>query len=351
MGPTQAHSTRTATRILALLAVIFLSIWMMSCGTSSNTTTTTPTPAPTPTPTPTPTPPPTGGGGGSSVAVTTETIVTGVSVPWSLVFAPDGRLFFTEQRGNLKIYNNGQVTTAYQVNTPGGLDGMTGLVLDPNFAMNHRLFVFYCVAGTPEHCMIDRLIENNGVATHEAFIFDFPTGNRDHIGGRMKIGPDGFLYLTTGDQQNNAQSQDPSSVAGKILRMDLDGNAQGGGGFANPYVFAMGFRDPEGLAWDASGNLYGSDHGPESNDEINLIQVGKNYRVANLHRSLQQSGVCRSREALDSGNRRAFGYDVLYRHGDSAMDGKSLRRLTGTRRQYVCTPRGSAGNQWIDRGQ
>jgi aldose sugar dehydrogenase len=273
MGPTQAHSTRTATRILALLVVIFLSIWMMSCGTSSNTTTTTPAPAPTPTPTP----PPTGGGGSSSVAVTTETIVTGVSVPWSLVWAPDGRLFFTEQRGNLKIFNNGQVTTAYHVNTPGGLDGMTGLVLDPNFSTNHRLFVFYCVAGTPEHCMIDRLIENNGVATHDAFIFDFPTGNRDHIGGRMKIGPDGFLYLTTGDQQNNALSQDPSSPAGKILRMDFDGNAQGGGGFTNPFVFAMGFRDPEGLAWDASGNLYGSDHGPSSNDEINLIQAGKNY--------------------------------------------------------------------------
>ena len=277
MGPTQAHSTRTATRLLVLLAVIFFSIWMMSCGTSSNTTTTT-TPTPAPTPAPTPMPPPGGGGGGSSVAVTTETIVTGVSVPWSLVFAPDGRLFFTEQRGNLKILNNGQVTTAYSVNTPGGLDGMTGLVLDPNFATNHRLFVFYCLAGAaPEHCMIDRLIENNGVATHEAFIFDFPTGNRDHIGGRMKIGPDGLLYLTTGDQQNNALSQDPSSLAGKNLRMDLNGNAQGGGGFANPFVFAMGFRDPEGLAWDAAGNLYASDHGPNSNDEINLVQAGRNY--------------------------------------------------------------------------
>jgi glucose/arabinose dehydrogenase len=209
--------------------------------------------------------------------VTTEVIASGLTVPWSLQFAPDGRLFFTEQSGQLKIWNNGQVTVAYHVNVPNGLDGMTGMVLDPNFAMNHRLFVFYCLMGTPEHCMIDRLIEANGVATHEAFIFDFPTVNRDHIGGRMKIGPDGLLYLTTGDQQNNPFSQDPTSLAGKVLRMDLDGNPQGGGGFANPFVFAMGFRDPEGLAWDAAGNLYGSDHGPTANDEINLIQAGKNY--------------------------------------------------------------------------
>jgi aldose sugar dehydrogenase len=268
MGPTHAHSFLSSTRIATIFILIALTIMMMACGAgTSNTTTTMPTPSPTPTPTPTPNP----------VMVTTETVVGGLTVPWSLQFAPDGRLFFTEQKGDLKIFSTGQTTVAYQVATPGGLDGMTGMVLDPNFATNHRLFVFYCKTGTPEHCQIERLIETNGVAKSDAIIFGFDTGNRDHIGGRLKIGPDGFLYLTTGDQQNNALAQDPTSLAGKILRMDLDGNAQGGGGFANPFVFAMGFRDPEGLAWDASGNLYASDNGPTSNDEIDLVQAGKNY--------------------------------------------------------------------------
>jgi aldose sugar dehydrogenase len=201
----------------------------------------------------------------------------GLSVPWSLQFAPDGRLFFTEQRGNLKIFNNGTVTTAYHVSTPGGLDGMTGMALDPNFATNHRLFVFYCTDLSNEHCRLERLIENNGTATLDKVLLDFPTGNRQHIGGRMKFGPDGLLYLATGDQYNPPLAQDPNILPGKILRMDADGNAQGGGGFPNPYIFAMGFRDPEGLAWDASGNLYGSDHGPHSDDEVNFIQIGKNY--------------------------------------------------------------------------
>ena len=133
MGPTQAHPSRTATRILALLAVTFLSIWMMSCGTSSNTTTTTPTPAPTPTPTPTPTPPPTGGGGGSSVAVTTETIVSGVSVPWSLVFAPDGRLFCTGH-DNPEIYilriPDGGSSLVLEDVVPTMIHGQ-GIALDP----------------------------------------------------------------------------------------------------------------------------------------------------------------------------------------------------------------------------
>ena len=287
MGPTHAYSSTSSARILTVLFTPIFTIGMLDCGTGSKTSTTT-------------NPPPasgsgtggsggsgggtggsggSGGGGGSTVTPTTEVVVgSGLSVPWSLQFAPDGRLFFTEQRGNLKIYNNGTVTTAYHQDVPVGLDGMTGMVLDPNFASNHRLFVFYCLMDkTPEHCMIDRLIENDGVATRDKIIFDFPTVNRDHIGGRMKIGPDGLLYLTTGDQDNTAFPQDPNALPGKVLRMDLDGNAQGGGGFTNPYVFAMGFRDPEGIAWDASGNLYGSDHGPTSNDEINLIQAGKNY--------------------------------------------------------------------------
>ena len=154
---------------------------------------------------------------------------------------------------------------------------MTGVALDPNFASNHRVFVFYCLgSATAEHCRVERLIENGTTATSDKVLLDFPTVNRDHIGGRLKVGPDGMLYLTTGGQDNTALAQDPTSYAGKILKMDLDGNAMGAG-LANPYVYTLGHRDPQGRAWDSSGALYESEHGPVSNDEINLIEAGKNY--------------------------------------------------------------------------
>jgi aldose sugar dehydrogenase len=220
-------------------------------------------------------------GGPSSVQLTTETMASGLTVPWSLQFAPDDRLFFTEQKGDLRVLSNGMVQAAPVYDRTsvslGGLDGMTGMALDPDFVNNHHIYVFYCFGQIPnEHCRVERLLENNGTATLDKVLLDFTTVDRDHIGGRLKVGPDSLLYLTTGDQRDLALPQDPSSFAGKILRMDFDGNAMGAG-LANAYVLALGFRDPEGLAWDSSGALYATDHGPTSNDEVNLIQMGQNY--------------------------------------------------------------------------
>jgi glucose/arabinose dehydrogenase len=200
-----------------------------------------------------------GGGGSSSVPITTETVASGLTIPWFLQFAADGRLFFTERIGALRVLNNGtvQATPVYDKTsvTSGGLDGMTGMALDPDFASNHRIYVFYCFGTIPnEQCRAERLIESNGAATLDKVLLEFTTVNRDHIGGRLKVGPDNLLYLTTGDQLTEALVQDPASIAGKILRMDF-----------------------EGLAWDSTGTLYATDHGPVSDDEVNLVQMGKNY--------------------------------------------------------------------------
>ncbi len=263
MGPKDA--IRFSARCGALCIVLVFPLFMPACGNGS------PSPVNAP-----------GGGGSSSVPITTETVASGLTIPWSLQFAPDGRLFFTERIGALRVLNNGtvQATPVYDKTsvTPGGLDGMTGMALDPDFASNHRIYVFYCFGTIPnEHCRAERLIESNGAATLDKVLLEFTTVNRDHIGGRLKVGPDNLLYLTTGDQLTEALAQDPASIAGKILRMDFEGNAMGGAGFANAYVFAKGFRDPEGLAWDSTGTLYATDHGPVSNDEVNLVQMGKNY--------------------------------------------------------------------------
>jgi glucose/arabinose dehydrogenase len=162
--------------------------------------------------------------------------------------------------------------------TAGGEAGLTGMALDPNFASNHFIYVFWCHKTTPTSCDVQRLIENNGAATFDKTLLTYEESANDHTGGRLKIGPDNMLYLSVGDWDNPPLAQDPSTFAGKILRFNLDGTAAAANPDPSaPYVYASGFRDPQGLAWDSSGQLYGTDHGPTANDEVNIINAGSNY--------------------------------------------------------------------------
>jgi len=112
----------------------------------------------------------------------------------------------------------------------------------------------------------------------EVYILDKIPGARFHNGGRLKFGPDEKLYITTGDAQESDLSQDINSLAGKILRINPDGTVPTDNPFENSYVFAYGLRNPQGLSWHPiTGELFASDHGPNSQDEINKILPGKNY--------------------------------------------------------------------------
>lgn len=221
-----------------------------------------------------------GSGSGSTVELVTETIASGLNVPWALAFAPDGRLFFTEQRGRLRVMVDGRVisTPVYDKTSvsPGGESGMLGLALDPNFSSNHRLYVYYCFNGEGLRCRVERLVESNNSASLDKVLWEAP-GGEHHNDGRIKFGPDGLLYVGYGDIWRLELAQDMSNPAGSILRMDTDGNAKGTGFSGSPYSYSKGHRNPQGLAWDSSGALYSTEHGPESNDEVNLIMPGRNY--------------------------------------------------------------------------
>ena len=98
-----------------------------------------------------------------------------------------------------------------------------------------------------------------------------------HNGGRVKIGPDHKLYVTTGDAGDKANAQERQSLAGKILRLALDGKVPADNPFPHSYVFSYGHRNPQGLAWNEDGHLYSAEHGPTAHDEINRIVPGHNY--------------------------------------------------------------------------
>jgi glucose/arabinose dehydrogenase len=118
--------------------------------------------------------------------------------------------------------------------------------------------------------------EKEGWAETAVLLEEIP-GSHIHNGGRVKIGPDGKIYVTTGDAAVPEWAQDVESLAGKILRLEMDGSIPKDNPYPNSPVFSYGHRNPQGLAWDEKGHLYASEHGSDAHDELNKIEAGKNY--------------------------------------------------------------------------
>jgi glucose/arabinose dehydrogenase len=257
-------------KFLLTLLVCSLVAVSLSCGGGTST----PTPPGTVTPPPAPTPP----AGSTAVDLVTEQVIGNIDLPWELVFAPDGRWFFTERAGRVRVRDaDGNLLDepAFTEPTPNTEAGMLGLALDPNFSVNHFVYLFTCP--TQDHCHLLRLFEGNSKLTVDKTLLELDGGPR-HMAGRIKFGPDGFLYVGYGDIGNSANAQSLDNLAGKILRMTADGVPAPGNPFPEqPMIYALGFRDPQGLAWDSSNQLYGTDHGENSHDEVNIIFAGSNY--------------------------------------------------------------------------
>lgn len=212
-----------------------------------------------------------------------EVVATGLEVPWALAFAPDGRLFFTERPGRVRVIENGQLQAKPLITLPAvstGESGLMGLALDPQFAQNHYLYVIYTRReglGNLQN-RVSRFTVENGQAVNETTLLENIPGASNHDGGRLKFGPDGKLYITTGDAQSPSLSQDINFLRGKILRLNADGTMPSDNPFPGLPVYTFGHRNPQGLAWDArTGLFFSTEHGPVGNDEVNLIEAGRNY--------------------------------------------------------------------------
>lgn len=211
-----------------------------------------------------------------------EITAQGLQAPRAIDISMDGRIFITEKRGSIRVVENGTLLAEplgdIKVENIGD-GGLLGLTLHPNFTQNHMFYVYYTYSNnTGLYNRVLMLQESNNRIIDSKTIVDGIPGGEYRDGGRIKFGPDGKLYVSTGDASNPELSQDLNSLAGKILRVNEDGTIPQDNPFSNSSVYAYGFRNPQGLAWDIeSGELYASDQGAAGNDEINLVLPGKNY--------------------------------------------------------------------------
>ncbi|HXE71906.1 MAG TPA: PQQ-dependent sugar dehydrogenase [Candidatus Nitrosotenuis sp.] len=214
--------------------------------------------------------------------VTLQVYLGNLSFPVTMAFAPDGRLFFNElQTGQVRVVSAQGTLLARPFATEtvetSGERGLLGLALHPDFSRNGLVYILYSdPAGV--HRVV-RYTDRDNVGADRTLLIDGLPSNGNHNGGNLAFGPDGMLYLTTGDSGTPARAQDPDDLAGKVLRFRDDGSVPPDNPFGatNP-VYAMGLRNSFDLAFmPSTGSLYASENGPDCDDEINRILAGGNY--------------------------------------------------------------------------
>lgn len=213
-------------------------------------------------------------------------IVQGLNFPWEILWGPDNFIWMTERGGKISCVNpaTGSVTTVFTISEvfANGEGGLLGMILHPNFASTPQVFVAYNYMKSGSYVKkIVRYTYNGTTLINPVVIIDNIAAAWIHNGCRLLISSDLKLFITNGDAGNDALPQNASSVNGKILRLNLDGSIPSDNPVAgNPY-WTLGHRNPQGLVF-ANNTLFSSEHGPDTDDEINIIEKGRNYGWPNV---------------------------------------------------------------------
>jgi glucose/arabinose dehydrogenase len=214
--------------------------------------------------------------------VDSTTLISGLDTPWEILWGPDNYLWFTERKGTVSRLNpeNGQRNVILTIPDvfEYGEGGLLGMALHPDFQNNPAVYLVYNY--TSGSLIKERLVKynwNGSELTNAETLIENISANSYHNGSRLVFGPDGNLYMSTGDAGNTSNSQNMNSLSGKILRINQDGSIPADNPFPASYIWALGLRNTQGLAFSPEGILYGSEHGPDTDDELNLLESGRNY--------------------------------------------------------------------------
>ncbi|MCB2376302.1 PQQ-dependent sugar dehydrogenase [Hymenobacter sp. BT635] len=224
--------------------------------------------------------------GATTVSVTPLT--TNLAIPWELIWGPDNFIWMTERGGRISRVNpaTGQLTALLTVPdvTPTGESGLLGMVLHPDFSTSPYVYIVYnyTEGGLKEKLVRYTYNAAAGTLSSPLVLLGNIPATTTHSGSRLLILPDRTLLMTTGDAQLLPEAQNPASLNGKILRLNLDGTVPANNPTPGSLVYTRGHRNPQGLVRATNGKVYSSEHGPNNDDEINLIEAGRNYGWPNV---------------------------------------------------------------------
>ncbi|MBI2036660.1 PQQ-dependent sugar dehydrogenase [Candidatus Microgenomates bacterium] len=223
-----------------------------------------------------------------SEAATTETILENLEIPWEIAFLPTGEMLITQRPGKLiKVGSQKEIIEVEGV-AHIGEGGLLGMALDPAFADNNFVYLYLTGKnGSQFSNRVERYKLYGSKLVERKIIVEGILGSSIHDGGRIAFGPDGYLYIATGDAGNSSLAQDKNSLNGKILRVRNDGTGL--------EIYSMGHRNVQGLAWDSNGRLWATEHGrsgiQSGLDELNLIEKGRNYGWPVIQDSEKKEGM------------------------------------------------------------
>jgi glucose/arabinose dehydrogenase len=220
-------------------------------------------------------------------AFSASTLVSNLDTPWDLVWGPDAMIWVSERGGRISRVDpsTGQRTTAGTVDVrESGEGGLMGIALHPDFAREPFVYAMHTSGGIIRHT--NRLVrlrwDGRALGAPQVLLDGIPAAGI-HNGSRVVVGPDRMLYVTTGDAGSASEAQDRRSLAGKILRLTLDGRRARDNPFGDA-VWSFGHRNPQGLVFHpTTGVLYETEHGPGDNDEVNIVRRGGNYGWPDVH--------------------------------------------------------------------
>lgn len=237
-----------------------------------------------------------------------ETVASGLEVPWGFAWLPNKDMFFTERPGRVRIIESGKLraepvfTVPYV--EPTGESGLMDITLHPDFAKNGFVYLAYSYNKDGKHVKVVRYRYADGKFTEAKPVVDNIPGTALHSGMRCRFGPDGKLYVTTGDSTDWNLAQKLDSLAGKTLRINDDGTIPTDNPFVDqknvrPEIWAYGNRNSQGIAWQPGTNtMFETEHGPSifegrggGGDEVNILESGKNYGWPVIHHTETRDGM------------------------------------------------------------